>query len=123
MVDDLSPFEALKLAADRAGSQAALARICGRTPQAVTKWFQSSKRLPSEHALDVERATGVSRNALCPDIYPRGLIDGVPYAPEEPLLDVFADITIPPRQQRRDVRAADSDARFRAVDRRAGAAL
>ncbi|MCB2048550.1 MAG: helix-turn-helix domain-containing protein [Novosphingobium sp.] len=84
-----SPFEALELARDVAGGQASLARICGITQPSVWKWFQSSKRLPAEHVLAVEAATGISRHELRPDIYPRGLVDGVPYDASEPLLDVI----------------------------------
>jgi DNA-binding transcriptional regulator YdaS (Cro superfamily) len=36
------------------------------TPQAVSQW----KRVPAERVLDVERATGVPRHELRPDIYP-----------------------------------------------------
>lgn len=32
--------------------------------------MQSGKRLPAEHVLAVEAATGVSRHLLRPDIYP-----------------------------------------------------
>ena len=36
------------------------------SPQAVSQW----KQVPAERVLDVERATGVSRNRLRPDLYP-----------------------------------------------------
>ena len=65
-----TPFEALKAAVNRAGSQSALARIVGVGQPAVWKWLQSGKRLPAEHVLTVERETGVSRHVLRPDIYP-----------------------------------------------------
>ncbi|NBC35527.1 hypothetical protein GTZ99_03040 [Novosphingobium sp. FSY-8] len=70
MVADITPYEALMLAVDRAGSQSALARELGTSHTAVWKWVQSSKRLPAEHVLAVEAATGVSRHHLRPDIYP-----------------------------------------------------
>lgn len=38
----------------------------GITPQAVSQW----KQVPAERVLDVERATGVSRHRLRPDLYP-----------------------------------------------------
>ncbi|MGE4324132.1 MAG: transcriptional regulator [Sphingobium sp.] len=66
----LTPFEALQRAVEILGSQSALARICGVSQTAVWKWLQSSKRLPAEHVLRVEAATGVSRHWLRPDIYP-----------------------------------------------------
>lgn len=34
----------------------------------VTRWAQ--KRIPAERVLDVERATGVGRHLLRPDLYP-----------------------------------------------------
>ena len=36
------------------------------TPQAVSQW----KQVPAERVLDVERATGVPRHKLRPDLYP-----------------------------------------------------
>jgi hypothetical protein len=36
------------------------------TPQAVSQW----KQVPAERVLDVERATGISRHRLRPDLYP-----------------------------------------------------
>jgi DNA-binding transcriptional regulator YdaS (Cro superfamily) len=70
MVPQLTPFEALSKAVGLAGGQSALARICGVSQTAVWKWLQSSKRLPAEHVLKVEAATGISRHLLRPDIYP-----------------------------------------------------
>lgn len=70
MVDDMTPYEALLAAVDKAGSLAALARICGVSTTAVWKWVQSSKRMPAEYVLRAEAATGVSRHWLRPDIYP-----------------------------------------------------
>lgn len=66
----LTPLESLKDAVALAGSQSAFARICGVSQAAVWKWLQNGKRLPAEHVLTVEAATGVSRHLLRPDIYP-----------------------------------------------------
>lgn len=52
-----------------AGSQSALARAVGVSPQAVQQWVDSG-RVSHRKVLDVERATGVSRTRLRPDIYP-----------------------------------------------------
>ena len=52
-----------------AGSQSALARAVGVSPQAVQQWVDSG-RVPLRRVLYVERATGVSRTRLRPDIYP-----------------------------------------------------
>jgi|TARA_R100000049_G_C1944690_1_gene89523 DNA-binding transcriptional regulator YdaS (Cro superfamily) len=71
MIDAQTPFEALEAAVEAAGTQAELARICEVSPTAVWKWIQSSKRMPAEFVLRAEAATGVSRHALRPDIYPR----------------------------------------------------
>jgi DNA-binding transcriptional regulator YdaS (Cro superfamily) len=68
-----TPFESLQASAARAGSQSALARICGVSQTAVWKWLQSTKRLPAEHCLAVEAATDVSKHLLRPDIYPADL--------------------------------------------------
>lgn len=72
MVAELTPYEALMLAVDRAGSQAELARICGVSTTAVWKWVQSSKRMSADNGrvLRAEAATGISRHLLRPDIYP-----------------------------------------------------
>lgn len=63
-------FEALEEAVRRAGSQSAFGEICGISQPSVWKMLQSSKRLTAEYVLSVERATGVSRHYLRPDIYP-----------------------------------------------------
>lgn len=68
-----TPFEALSMAVDIAGSQSAFARMLGVSQPTVWKWLQSTKRLPAEYVLPAERGTGVSRHLLRPDIYPRDL--------------------------------------------------
>lgn len=70
MANALTPFEALERALIIAGSQTKLAEICGVGQPAVSKWFQSAKRLPHNYVLAVEGKTGVSRHLLRPDIYP-----------------------------------------------------
>nr|WP_317893806.1 YdaS family helix-turn-helix protein [uncultured Sphingomonas sp.] len=64
------PADALQVAVQRASSQSALARLCGVSQPAVSKWVRQGKHLPAEHVLTVERATGVSRHLLRPDLYP-----------------------------------------------------
>lgn len=68
---NLTPFEALELALSKAGSQAALGKICDVSQTAVWKWLQSAKRVPPEYCLRIEAATGVAKEDLRPDIYPR----------------------------------------------------
>ena len=70
MANALTPYEALKLALESAGSQTKFAMICGVRQPAVSKWLQSGKRLPAGHVLAVEAATNVSRHLLRPDLYP-----------------------------------------------------
>ncbi|MEJ2410018.1 MAG: YdaS family helix-turn-helix protein [Novosphingobium sp.] len=67
---NLKPSVALTTAIARIGSQSALARLIGVAQQSVSAWVLSGKRLPAEHVLVVEAATGVSRHDLRPDIYP-----------------------------------------------------
>ncbi|AJQ46406.1 MULTISPECIES: transcriptional regulator [Pseudomonas] len=57
-------------AAKAAGGQSALARLLKVTPQAVQKMCASG-RVPAERVLEIEKATGVSRHELRPDIYPQ----------------------------------------------------
>lgn len=62
-MDDKSPLERAK---ERAGGQAALAKAIGVTAQAISQWDE----VPPLRVLDVERASGVSRHELRPDLYP-----------------------------------------------------
>lgn len=48
------------------GGKSELARITGVTRQGIQKW----KSAPAEYVLAIEKATGVSRHDLRPDIYP-----------------------------------------------------
>jgi len=60
---------ALLHAVAQAGGQTALARQLRIKPQAVHQWMLAG-RVPPLRVLAVEAATGVSRKALRPDIYP-----------------------------------------------------
>ncbi len=57
---------ALQQAIDAAGTGQRLAGRIGVTPQALSQW----RRVPARRVLDVERASGVPRHALRPDLYP-----------------------------------------------------
>ena len=61
-------ISALEKAVELCGSQAALARKVGVSPQAIQKW---KKRVPAERVLDIEEATGgvVTRYDLRSDLY------------------------------------------------------
>ena len=55
------------------GTQAAVARIVGVSPQAVSEILRRGRRVPAEWCLALEQATGgaVTRHDLRPDLYPR----------------------------------------------------
>jgi len=59
----ISPLDRAKQAA---GGATGLARHLGVTSQAISQW----RRVPAERVLDVERASGVPRHELRPDLYP-----------------------------------------------------
>lgn len=70
----MSSENQLETSADRAeraaGGQAKLARILGLSQSTVNSWFRRRSELPAQHVLTVEKATGVSRHELRPDLYP-----------------------------------------------------
>lgn len=67
----MSSRDALKLACEKAGSQERLADRIGTTQSRVSYWLVKSKRgVSAEFVLPIERATGVSRHDLRPDLYP-----------------------------------------------------
>lgn len=83
MPDSTTPLGALETAVEKIGSQAALARLCGVKQPSVWHWLKNSQRLPAEHVLAVEAATGISRHELRPDIYPRDLAPAPNAAPDQ----------------------------------------
>jgi DNA-binding transcriptional regulator YdaS (Cro superfamily) len=54
-------------AADRVGGMSALARMLGIKHTAFYRWW----RVPASRVLPIEKATGISRHELRPDLYPR----------------------------------------------------
>mgnify|MGYP000884337945 CR=1 FL=1 len=61
----------LQRAVDLAGSQTELARRIGVQQAHVWNWLNRSKgKVPGEHVIPIEKATGVSRHELRPDLYP-----------------------------------------------------
>ena len=62
-------IDAMTSAAKAVGSQTALAKALGCTPQYV-QWLCSTGNVPAKHVLKIESATGVSRHQLRPDLYP-----------------------------------------------------
>jgi len=61
-----APSDALTMAKEFAGGSVKLARLLKVTSQAIGQW----RRVPADRVLAVERATGVARHELRPDIYP-----------------------------------------------------
>jgi DNA-binding transcriptional regulator YdaS (Cro superfamily) len=54
-----------------AGSQSELARRIGVTQAHIWQWLHRGKRrIPAEYVLKVEKATGIPRHELRPDLYP-----------------------------------------------------
>jgi DNA-binding transcriptional regulator YdaS (Cro superfamily) len=64
--------EALRRAIKIAGSQTALAKLCGVKQQHVHNWLHRNKRVSARYVLQVEAATRglVTRHELRPDLYP-----------------------------------------------------
>lgn len=60
--------EALKQAIEVAGSQTKLARVIGATQGHVSQWLRRGK-VPADKVLLIERATGVGRHLLRPDVF------------------------------------------------------
>ena len=64
--------QALRRACKLAGGQKPLADKIGTTQSQVWYWLERSKKgVPAEFVLPIERATGVSRHEMRPDLYPR----------------------------------------------------
>ncbi|WP_248769095.1 YdaS family helix-turn-helix protein [Pseudomonas sp. MWU12-2345] len=56
-------------AAKAAGGQSALARAIGCTPQAIQRMCATG-RVPAERVIPIEKASGIPRHELRPDLYP-----------------------------------------------------
>lgn len=80
-------IDAMTSAAKAAGSQTALAKALGCTPQNV-QWMCSTGSVPAKHVLKIEAVTGISRHQLRPDLYPES----------SPTLDANVRQISPPRQ-------------------------
>jgi DNA-binding transcriptional regulator YdaS (Cro superfamily) len=53
----------------KAGGQTALSKIVLVSPQAVNQWA-ARNTIPSDKVIAVEKASGISRTELRPDLYP-----------------------------------------------------
>lgn len=64
--------KALELACEELGGQKPLADAIGTSQSQIWYWLKRAKKgVPAEFVLRIERATGVSRHDLRPDLYPR----------------------------------------------------
>lgn len=72
----MTPLDALKRAIEIAGGQAALARMCDLAQPTVWSWLHRTRQVTPEHVLKVEAATGIPKEDLRPDIYPRDVAPG-----------------------------------------------
>ena len=62
----------LKAAIDIAGSQLALAKRIGVKQSYISNWLNRDKQgVPARYVILIEKATGVPRHELRPDIYPK----------------------------------------------------
>lgn len=52
-------------------NQSRFAAAIGTSQQLVSYWLKNGKSLPAEFVLATEKATGISRHDLRPDLYPR----------------------------------------------------
>ncbi|HFX2547830.1 TPA: transcriptional regulator [Pseudomonas aeruginosa] len=72
-----------------AGSQTALARALGCTPQNVQHMCATGS-VPAKHVLKIEASTGVSRTELRPDLYPASSADHAQKIPLDSRLEQSA---------------------------------
>lgn len=74
----MEPHSLHSLLQDRGIRPIDLAKSIKVDKSAITRWHQG--RIPAERVLEIERATGIPRNLLRPDIYP----------PEQPATEAAA---------------------------------
>jgi TorA maturation chaperone TorD len=79
-------LQALERAVELAGGQSALARAIGKSQSHIWHWLKVAKRVPAEAAVAIEKATGVTRQELRPDLYVEG------ESPKRDTMDPIADI-------------------------------
>lgn len=63
----MSSQKIIEIAVDKMGGQTALGRALGIKPQSIQKWT----KIPAERVVAIERATGIPREQLRPDLYRR----------------------------------------------------
>lgn len=62
-------MEALERACKQVGGKKKMAEELSVVPSAISMWLKRN-RIPAEYVLHIERASGVPRHQLRPDIYP-----------------------------------------------------
>ncbi len=62
---DMTPLDR---AIEAAGSQLALAKALGIRSPSISGWYDR-KKIPVERVIAIEKATGVSRHELRPDVF------------------------------------------------------
>jgi len=77
---------ALDKAVTAAGSQLALACLLGIKAPSVSGWYDR-KRVPAERCIAIEKATGVSRHELRPDVFGPGTAVEVPVQPQQTVVE------------------------------------
>jgi TorA maturation chaperone TorD len=82
-------LQALERAVEAAGGQSALARAIGKSQSHIWHWLKVAKRVPAEAAVAIEKATGVTRQELRPDLYVQG--ESAKHETMDPTADI-ADI-------------------------------
>jgi DNA-binding transcriptional regulator YdaS (Cro superfamily) len=65
VMNEIASDQAVRLAIEKAGGISNLARAIGVDRRRVFEW----KQIPAKRVLDVEKATGISRHILRPDIF------------------------------------------------------
>lgn len=65
VVMDMTPLDR---AIEAAGSQLALAKALGIRSPSISGWYDR-KKIPVERVIAIEKATGVSRHELRPDVF------------------------------------------------------
>lgn len=62
----MNVMKAILKAAEVAGGQAALARLIGVSPPAITQWINGVRPVPPARAVQIEQVTSISKKLLCP---------------------------------------------------------
>ncbi|MEM6493331.1 MAG: YdaS family helix-turn-helix protein [Pseudomonadota bacterium] len=84
MTNQDTPQTPLERACQEAGSQSALGRLIGKHQTTVSERVRKKGPVWAEDVLKIEKATGISRHDLRPDLYPRDEAQQDARRPAEP---------------------------------------